>query len=81
MNDNDWNTYRREVMAALGDNKVELKALRSCVTEVKIEITKLHERTKMTARLWGALGGVMSVILALGVGITIWLFRGLASGG
>jgi hypothetical protein len=63
MTDDSWGEYRRLVLSELERVDRSIRALHADVTTIKSEVTAL----KIKSGVWGLLGGLIPVVVAIGV--------------
>jgi hypothetical protein len=71
---NGWNEYQRLVLAELERHNTRLETIDEKISAVRVDLVKLQVELaaeiatlKVKSGLWGALAGILTVLIALGI--------------
>lgn len=58
---NGWTEWSRHVLKTLEDQSIDIKEIRDTIGDIKIDIATL----KVKSGVWGAIGGLIPVLIAI----------------
>lgn len=74
---NGWDEWKNFVLDRLDAHGDDLKAIKKEIADTKVEVISEITSLKVKSGVWGAIGGLIPVILALGLAFVVFLLRGI----
>lgn len=66
-----WDEWRNKVLGDLDGIKLKIDRIDAMVDEVRIDIATTRTELRIKSGLWGALGGMIPIL----IGLLIWLVK------